>query len=234
MSEIEGTRCEFGAVNMPGLRGTYAEEAPEGWSRPAHQPYTFIDDFIFRCERVAWGHLERPSYVLWEAHESFNPPESCRSPDFLNRFIATQWFSDAEFVDQAHSFGLPVFLGSFNLTIQDLPELKIWQWRWSAEGQGESSLNFNDNPPGVAVTFTTPFRFFWFTGGGVSYLDVEFVTEGNQASNPTASGTMAAPMLYAQGGNPAYAGAGVPAWNAYFSGTIHRFSDLLCEHPIES
>lgn len=220
---------------MPTLAGLYGETpAPEGWERLPIEPYSFIDNFIFRCDRVSWGAIERPAFVLWELHESYDAPDSCRKDGLAHRIIATNWFSDAALVEQAKGFGLPAYLGTFNLTKEDLNGVRTYEWRWAAEGQGESSLAFHDNGTAGSDEFPTGFRFFWFTESGVSFLDLEMVTNVNRASDQTVSGTMSSPMLYANAGNPVYAGNGIPAFEAHFSGTIHRFSDLQCAQPIAS
>ncbi|MHB1260303.1 MAG: hypothetical protein ACYC2H_01165 [Thermoplasmatota archaeon] len=228
--QMEATECVQSAGSMAGVPGSYGEQPPPGWEN--NLPVTFITDYIFKCERVSWGSIERPSYVLWEVHESFSTPDSCRDEGYSNRDVATLWFSDAALVEQAKAFGLPAFLGSFNLSTEVVQGIQVWDWRWNAESQPESSLKVQDHPPFSAITRSNPHRFIWFANGGVSYFDIDFSEEANAAGNPVATGMMSAPMMFANGDSPIFAGAGRLMSSAHFSGTIHRFSDLLCEDPI--
>lgn len=217
---------------MPTTAGMFGEQPPEGWAPPVYEPWSFDDVFVFRCERISFGPVSKPGFLLWEFHESFRVPDSCASPDYVNRFLATHWFDDAAFVELAAQNGMPSILGTFDLAKGQAGGVQTWDWTWSADGQPASSLLFMDNPPDVPVKFRSPIRIFWFEGTGVSYMDVELVHAANQVSNPTAAGTFAPPMFYARGSNPAYAGIGVPSDAASFTATIHRFSDLLCAEPL--
>lgn len=230
---IEATECVEGGVNTPGLAGSFGEMPPAGWERSeTDHPLTFVYDWIFQCSRVAWGSFERPSFVLWELHQSFEVVDSCRRDGALHYFVGTLWFSDPDLVAQARAIGLPAFWGDFELSTSDAGDLRSWAWTWNAPNEAASSLTFTDNPPQVTVDRTAPGRFFWFTEGEVRYFDNEFVERLNQAANPVVTGSMAVPMMYAGRGVEPFLGAGNAVAESHFSGTFHRFGDLECKQPV--
>jgi hypothetical protein len=230
---LAGVSCIEGAGSAFGVAGTYGETPPPGWeSPPDEDPITSVFVQVLRCERVEWGALERPAHVLWEYHQSFTAPESCRETGTGNYYLATLWFDDPELVAQALRFGLPAVLGSFTLNATSNQGIDIQAWTWKTADGDPSTLTVSNNPPPVPVTFTDPSRFFWFNGNQVSYYANTFVDTRNQVGNPTAVGTMSEPMMYERGGVSTFSGTALLSEKASFGGTIHRFSDLECKNEI--
>lgn len=170
--------------------------------------------------------------MLLETHQSFSAPESCRHDGSSHAYLGTVWFDDPDLVRQAASLGMPAVLGTFSLNITNNQDIEVWTWTWRVDGGEPSSLTFSDSPPSLPVTFSAPSRYFWFNENMVNYYDNTFLESYDQAGNPTAVGTMAEPMMYAQGDDPAFAGTATLAKAASFDGTIHRFTDLECKNEI--
>lgn len=231
--DLAGVDCIEGLANTISVAGRYGETPPPGWEqRPGEIPTTSITEQILRCGRIEWGSFERPAHFLWETHQSFSTPDSCRKDGALHYFLGTVWSDDPDLVAQAARLGMPAILGNFSLAEMSNQGIDLRTWSWSAVGGQPSNLSFTSNPPDVAVTFTSPSRFFWFTGNQVNYYDNTFVEDRNQVDEPATVGTMAEPMLYAKGGVADFVGSATWARKASFSGTIHRFSDLECKNEL--
>jgi hypothetical protein len=233
---IEGTDCVSSGTAFIGAMGMFDEKLPEGWARDTDQVVTQLNHYLFRCERLGWGQLERgPVFLIWETHVgTFSAPEACRDEGTALAVLATQGLSDADAMAQAAQFGMPSFLGDFDLAMDESPAAKTWDWRWTPQGGEESSLTFRDAQPDVQGTLAGPYRFFWFNETAVSYADLRIDQELDQLGvlSPVVTGTMSAPMMYANAGTSQFVAAGAIHTKSSFSGTIHRFRDLACAEPI--
>ena len=229
--QLSGSNCTGVSTRYSSTYAAHPATLPEPWQSDLTQGITFINSWTSRCQRVGWGPIERPATVIFEGHQSYNLPPSCRSETGSpsGYVLATFLSNDTSLTAYAKTFGW----SAHDATIDQQESSASVDLSWTVDGGATSKLSIPKPPRAVDnVRGPESIRFFWFNDTSVSYWEMKFQQEFDQFAPPVTAGEVHPPMFFAESGQRAYAGIAEVNFALDFSGEIHRFRDLLCEDPI--
>jgi hypothetical protein len=237
---IEWTDCQGSLAQTGFVYGTQPGEHPPGWEpNPVNRPLVGVFMTFWDCARVHWGPFERPLRILFEGHGNFEPQSDCNEYTGSNGFglyrfgLASLWVNDTEVANWLKAtYNLPIYSSPMNWTHETVGPLGTHTLTWGLAGQTQSFITF---PLDTAQRdgFPEPdWRFFWFNATNVSYLDLVLSYDEPGVFGRIGHGELYPPMLAAKYTNQ-FADSANWFLNGTMSGTIHRFSDFECKHPLE-
>ncbi len=234
---ISWNECQGTGASIPYANALMLDEGetPPGWE-PSPDQNDFYSFYLNVCQRISLGSFERgPTMMLIETHNGVNPPPACAefNADYGEfSVLLSIWVDDPEVAQFLRdTYGLPVRLGTASVEVTEAGDESVYKWTWQNGTSGQSELTVV-HPSGT--TGRTPFvsRIAWHNGTGVSLLDLKQDLMLPHTFFPTAQGTLAPPMRYAERTPGPIVGL-TSVWKAGdFYGPFYRFGDLECKQPV--
>jgi hypothetical protein len=211
-------------------KGLTTANPPAGWGQ-SESPLVEVWLFVIDCARVSWNGFERPLQLVLEAHGNKAAPDTCENGGIdQSNALAQLWTTDSEF-SKALSQRLDLPIETAEITHTESPAGSAWNFSIVNHGQPSRLAAGPRNTP-LDHHDVGLHRIFWGNQyRGISYLDFEYDLTRDSLETPIVSGSLAAPFVYAQTGNPIYASEGAAFSHANSSWTVHEFGDLTCQKP---
>jgi hypothetical protein len=191
------------------------------------------------CDRISWGPFERgPISLVQEWQSNFDDPQKCQEGRKGTRVaLESIGFSDPEIANYARQVhGMNAYAANFTFAVTPATPSgggKTWTWTWTPDGAEQSRMTVHDLQLGKNATPTFDHRVYWFNGQGISYMDYTETVEASGILTGPAEGVLAPPMMYGKTGVAQFTDPGSNLQDhSSFSGTITRFGDSQCEHPL--
>lgn len=144
--------------------------------------------------------------------------------------VASVWINDRELVEWAkNEYGLPAVYSKIEISHETGPKNQT-TWEWGLAGR--NSTLTSGEVPAMYGGFPYNQRFVWANATSLYLWDWEEQERITNLHTALASGTLAPPMLYAQGMARPYVGPGDPLSKIEITSKIQGFSDFACEHPL--
>lgn len=215
----------------PGRSDTFPH--PPGWEPPITRQSARVFMQAWECDRISWGHFERPLLIFFESHDNFNSPPDCDydlKDMMVHEVLNTIWVNDTEFAKYLNeAYGLPVIYSDMTMERVSLPLGNEYTFRWGI-GNLDSWISTTDD---LGQSQSIPYiqRFFWYNETTLGALDFSQNLYRDMTSDNIATGNMYEPMLMSKF-SESYASVG--QWNEPASalGTIKLFGDLECKKAL--
>jgi hypothetical protein len=177
--------------------------------------------------------------MMQEWQTNFNDPEKCQEgrDGAPRNVLEAIWFSDADLVEYAHTvYGMTAYYANFTASHAPVVPGQApldWTWTWTTPGGATSRVTLHDPALGGNVTSTLPWRIYWGTNEGVSYMDFVEKYENSGFGGDTSEGVLEKPMMWGRYGPSNFVQPLVNLEaNAALSANIARFGDWGCTKPL--